>query len=382
MHEKDAHIKQLEEENAALKKKCEELEKRLRAYENPHTPPSKHIKRKVTIVKTPQKRGAPKGHKGFTRKTPTPERIIELEPENCPRCEAKKPRILKKHKRTVEDIQIINVVTEFHYYDCLCEKCGKKFVTTSDELPKNGRFGPTISSLWTILHYVGTIPFNRLSQISSNCFGMNISAGGIHNCIYRTVGVFEPYYRRIRNRVAKSQYVRSDETTYPFNGEKHWLWNISTKKDVLILIRDSRGSKVLKEVFGDFLDGILNSDCFSAYARFKAAQYQKCWAHVLRDGKDLAKRSKEGKELYKMLSHMYDYITKVKDNSDENTQKVKKWVWRAKKKINLWLDKNYESKAVLNLILRMSKYEEDWFTCLKYPFVEPTNNSAFAKLLR
>lgn len=383
MSEEDKHTNDLDEENQRLKKEIEklrrenkELKKRLRAYENPHTPPSKHIKRKVTIVKTPQKRGAPKGHKGVTRKTPTPDRIIELKPENCPRCKSKKLES-KKHRKTVEDIQIIKVVTEFHYYKCVCKKCGKKFVTSSEELPKKGSFGPTVSSLWTILHYVGTIPFDRLSLISKNCFGMRISAAGIHNAIYRTVEVFEPYFRRIRNRVVKSRYVRSDETGYPFNGEKkHWLWNLSAKKDVLVLIRDSRGAKVLKEVFGDFLDGVLNSDCYSSYERFKAREYQKCWAHVLRDARDLAKHSKEGEELYKMLSHMYDYIAKVKDNRDENTAKVKHWIWRSKKKISSWLDKNYDSKAVLNLILRMSKHMDHWFTCLKYPFVEPTNNSS------
>jgi len=383
MSEKDKQIKGLDEENKHLKKEIErleienkELKKRLRAYENPHTPPSKHIKRKVTTVKTPKKRGAPKGHKGVTRKTPAPDRIAELEPTICPRCKAKKPRILKKHRKTSEDIQIVKVVTEFHYYDCFCEKCGKKFVTSSEELPKKGRFGPTISSLWTILHYVGTIPFDRLSLISKNCFDMTLSAAGMHNCIYRTAGVFEPYFRRIRNRVTKSGYVRSDETSYPFNEEKYWLWNISTPKDVLVLIRDSRGAKVLKEVFGHFLDGVLNSDCFSAYGRFKAREYQKCWAHILRDAKDLAKHSKEGEELYKMLSHMYNYIARAKDNGDENTAKVKHWIWRSKKNINSWLDKNYESKAVLNLVLRMSKYMDQWFTCLKYPFVEPTNNSS------
>ena len=32
-------VKELESENALLKEKIDELERRLRAYENPHTPP-------------------------------------------------------------------------------------------------------------------------------------------------------------------------------------------------------------------------------------------------------------------------------------------------------------------------------------------------------
>jgi len=329
------------------------------------------------LLKRQRREELQKGHRGITRKTPTPDRIIELEPKNCPRCEGKKLES-KKHKKIVEDIQIIKVVTEFHYYKCVCKKCGKKFVTSSKDMPKKGNFGPNISSLWSMLHYYGTMPFDRLSTISENCFDTRISTAGIHNVIYRTAGVFEPYFRRIKNRVAKSDYVRSDETTYPFDGEKkkHWLWNISTIKDSLVLIRPSRGAKVLKEIFGKFLDGILNSDCFGAYVRFNAREYQKCWAHILREAENLAKHSKEGEELYKMLSHMYQYIKRVKINGDENTQKVKKWIWRSKRKINLWIYKNINSKAVMKLVLRISRYIDHWFTCLKYPFVEPTNNSS------
>jgi transposase len=383
VQEKDKHIKQLEEENAILKKeneelkeKCKDLEKRLRVYENPHIPSSKQIMNVVGVVRTPKKRGAPEGHKGFTRKRPVPDQVIELKPERCPRCDNKRIMMLKKHRKIIEDIQIVKVVTEFHYYDCVCEKCGKKFMTTSEDIPKQGRFGPNILSLWAILHYIGTIPFDRLSTISRNCFTMNISTAGIHNVIYRTAGIFEPNFNRFWNRLAKAKYVKSDETAYSFNGKRYWLWNISTVKDVLVLIRNNRGAKVLKEVFGDFLDGILNSDCLRTYDRFKVREYQKCWAHVLRDAKDLAKHSIEGTWLYEMLSHMHKYINKVKDNSDENTLKVKQWIWRTKKEMDSWLDKNYESKAVQNLILRMAKYKDHWFTCLRYPFVEPTNNGS------
>lgn len=365
-----------EEQIAELRERCEELEKRLRIYENPHIPSSKHIIKTVKIVRKPRKRGAPKGHKGNTRETPSPDIIVELKPRSCPRCNCRKIRILKKRKKTIEDIRIIKVVTEFYYYECLCEKCDKKFVTSDEELPKKGKFGPNILSLWGMLHYHGTIPFDRLSTISKECFNMEITPGGIHNAIYRTTTIFEPYFKRIKNRVIKSNYVRSDETTYPFNGLRYWLWNISTKKDTIVLLRQSRGAKVLKEMFGNFLDAVLNSDCLRTYDRFKAKEYQKDWAHVLRDARDLAKHNEEGIKLYKILSRMHNYIKKVKERKKENTPKVKLWVRQAKKKINSWLDKNYQSKAVLNLVLRMSKYNNQWFTCLKYPFVESTNNES------
>ena len=48
---------------------------------------------------------------------------------------------------------------------------------------------------------------------------MGITSGGIHNAIYRTARIFEPTFQTIKNRIIGLNYVRSDETSYPFNGQ-------------------------------------------------------------------------------------------------------------------------------------------------------------------
>lgn len=361
-----------------LLERIKSLEARLRLYENPHVPSSKRVIKEVKIVKKPKKRGAPKGHRGATRERPTPDRVVELKPKSCPRqgCGSKRIRVLKKFTKPVEDIIIIRITTKFIYYECMCKDCDTQFVTGCEELPKVGNFGPNLSSLWTALHYIGTIPFERLAAISENCFGVGVSHTGIQNAIYRTAAAFEPNFERIWGRVSESKYVRSDETTYSFNGKKYWLWNISTENDTLTLLRGTRGSAVLKEVFGEFLDGILNTDCFRGYDKFKAREYQKDWAHVLRDARDLAKHDDDGKWLHRELSRMYRHILKVKREGDEGSPRVERWIKRSKERILKFVEKNYMSKAVLNLALRLSKYRDHWFTCLKYGFVEPTNNAS------
>lgn len=72
---------------------------------------------------------------------------------------------------------------------------------------------------------------------------------------------------------------------------------------------------------------------------------------------------------------MFKHISKVKQNKDENSEKVKLWIWRQKRKMASWGSRTYESKAVLNLVKRINKHLDHWFTCLKYGFVEPTNNA-------
>lgn len=374
----EKRLAQLEQKVAELEKENAELKRLVVFLTSPHIPPSKRIikEAKKEAEKPPAKKGAPEGHRGATRTRPKPDQTIFLNPISCPnkKCKSKNISVIKKHKKTVEDIKIVKTTTQFYYFDCVCNKCENEFTTTSKDLPKQGNFGPNIISAWSTLHYIGTIPFDRLSKISENLFNVNITPAGVHNAIYQTSGIFENDFQKIKTNITKSNYVRSDETGYSVNGKNWFLWNLSTPKEALVLIRPSRGSKVLKEVFGDFLDAVLNSDCFSAYSKFKAREYQKCWAHILDDAKDLAKNSDEGFELHKILSRMFSYIKKTKEAKAENTPKVKKWIKTTVKKIDFLAKKKLDSKAVKNLILRLEKYREQWFTCLKYPYVEPTNN--------
>ena len=212
----------LRNENEVLRKLCEELrnkyeslEKLLRKYENPHTPPSmKMVKEKETKQeKLPKKRGAPKGHRGATRVAPKPDEIVYLKPETCPNCGGHDIEVLNERKKTVEDIEIKKKVTRFHYNDCCCMICKRKFTTSSENLPKTGIFGPAISSVWAMLHYNGTVPFDRLSKFS-NGLGIELTPTALQNTIYRTAGIFEPEFNDIWDRVANSDYVRSDETSY------------------------------------------------------------------------------------------------------------------------------------------------------------------------
>lgn len=368
-------IERLQKEIEALKKDNEEVKRRLRIYENPHMPSSKQIVKEKKEEKEPQKRGAPVGHKGATRERRAPNRFVRHQkPKTCPSCKGMNVQA-DERKQVVEDIIIIPDVAEISYYDCLCKDCGKAFSTASSDLPKKGNFGPTITSLWASLHYIGTVPFERLSLISKNCLGMPITAAGLHNVIYRNAGIFEDEFDGICEAVRNSKYAGSDETRYSFNGKTNWLWDISTNEDVLVLIRQSRGSPVLEEVFGEIYGGILNSDCYSAYEKYKAKEKAKDWSHIIRDARDTAKHNHEGAELHKQLSRMYRYIAKAKKNKGENSEKTKRWIRRQKRRMKSWKIRTYESKAALNLVRRICKYEDEWFTCLKYDFVEPTNDA-------
>ena len=207
-------VQELQRNVEELKNSVVELQRRLWIYENPNIPSSKRIlKEKKDDENRPEgKKGAPEGHVGATRDKPKPNRFIDLKPRVCAGCNSRNIEMTGKEKKIIEDIRIEKVVTEFTQYRYHCNDCGCDHVTTHPELPKTGIFGPTITGIWEMLHYKGHVPFECLSQISGNLFGVPITQGGMHNAIYRTAQIFEPTFEEIRQQIRESNYVRSDET--------------------------------------------------------------------------------------------------------------------------------------------------------------------------
>jgi hypothetical protein len=74
-----------------------------------------------------------------------------------------------------------------------------------------------------------------------------------------------------------------DETTYCIDGIKYWLWVATSDSVCALLLAPTRSSAELEQLLGEDLEGILSSDCFSAYGPQSAAAKQKCLADLERD---------------------------------------------------------------------------------------------------
>src|SRR3989344_5862708 len=87
-----------------LEKRVEELERRLLAYENAHTPPSKSRRRYPAREPTGNPVGAPQGHPGTTRPTPQPQKTINVTQDTCTQCHHPLGKPMKILKRIIEDL--------------------------------------------------------------------------------------------------------------------------------------------------------------------------------------------------------------------------------------------------------------------------------------
>jgi len=142
-----AELKKDNEEKAKIiaeqAKLIEELKVKLAKYDNPHTPSSAQKYKKNSASKnSSKKRGAPKGHRGATRPTPEPDRVVEVTADQCDQCGSTNLEECGVEKQVIEEIPPppkIEVI-QFNRHKYKCQDCEQKFTAKDEECPQKGRF--------------------------------------------------------------------------------------------------------------------------------------------------------------------------------------------------------------------------------------------------
>jgi transposase len=97
-------------------------------------------------------------------------------------------------------------------------------------------------------------------------------------------------YQEVKEAVTQADMAQVDETGWKEKGKRHWLWVAVTSRATLFLVSCSRGKKALQELIGEYFQGIVHSDRWSAYALVDNTRRQLCWAHLKRDFQALSER--------------------------------------------------------------------------------------------
>ena len=119
----------------------------------------------------------------------------------------------------------------------------------------------------------------------------------------------EPSYEKWLAYVKQPGVRCVDETTYCIDGIKYWLWVATSLEVCVLLLAPTRSSAEVKKLLGENFDGILSSDCFSAYNPMPAAAKQKCLTHLERDLKALhTSRFAANQEFAQMNADIIPYI--------------------------------------------------------------------------
>jgi len=360
-----------------LEKHIEELEKKLSLYENPNTPPSQRRFFPKPRNHPNGKPGQKEGHQGTTRPQAEPDRTIKVTASVCPHCKSRL-RFMRTERRVIEDVPIIRqkIVTEFLVSHYLCRGCGREVVPSHPDLPRTGRFGKSVTAETTAMKFCDRMTYGKITSALSR-HGIDLSSATILDLARRATNAMRPEYEAIMRRMRTAKVVYSDETGLKVGGKSCWIWVFVSGNDVLVVVANSRGKRVIESALGKDFSGIIVCDGWKPYSSF-TDRIQRCWAHLLREADKLAEDEKgngEAKRLAEELHSMFDECEGMLGKNPPHD--VRERIWAAMNaRMKRLVEMEYRSKAVKKFAGKISNGFDYWFTFVLNPGVEPTNNIA------
>jgi transposase/transposase-like protein len=365
-----AELKEVRGENRYLKETIKALLREFEEFKKIAKEKSKPSFIKEDVKEEPKKSGQKEGHVGYSRHIP--ERIDEVKEhklDKCPICNEPLSNTQEIRERTIEDIeQPKTKVTKHLIHRCYCKNCKKIVEPEIEDALSNSRFGLRLMILILILKLDSRIPSNKIISLLNAVFGIKISDGEIYGILKQLSEAFGDYYEELVIKIKEALVKNIDETSWRIDGKNYWLWIFINKEIALYIVRKKRSSKVPIEILGNQKGKTIIDDRFSAYnelAKVSGCEQQICWAHLLRNSKDLAKHYKEAKYIHKRMKYIYK-----KAKEGEKKEKLLHW-------IDLIAERNYHGTEVPKFVKSVFKnHRENLFLFVDNPEIDSTNNRA------
>lgn len=352
----------------------EKLNRKLRRYENPHTPPSKDERESRTsfVSKTGLAVGKRTGYKGATRQKKHPTDFISYFDAVCSQCSKQnKPKKIKE--KTYEDIpdpQPIKVIkATWGYYECSCGHCWE---SKPREIPDKGMFGKNMQSQITLLRFDDRLPLRKVISAIERQYKTTLTSKAVYDITKRVADIATPEYEEIKRKIRRATHLHIDETKIKIQGKTYWLWIFRSEKNIFFVIHKKRNRTVLDEILGYSYRGIIICDGLSAYEEYTKF-LQRCWAHILRETKEMAEKYDDAKPMHQWMKDLFAIVksVNVKYPPDKRKKLYDKCIQEMK-----WLIEKYSSyKHLTKVVTTIKNGLNFWFTRIIHPQIEPTNNN-------
>jgi hypothetical protein len=252
-----------------------------------------------------------------------------------------------------------------------------------DEVSSPVQYGSGIKSMVSYLSAYQYLPYKRLSVFFKDVFLLPVSEGSIENILEEMSQKSEVAYRRIQERIQKSEVVGSDETGCRVNGKQHWFHVWQNNVLTFIVAFASRGHSVIEEYFpGGFLQSFYVSDCWASQLKTKAKAHQLCTAHLLRELLNFEKSLHDTWSV-RMKELLYRAIALKRTMRIEDYQNPPEEVAILNEELDVLLsvDASGFHRKEQAFINRLQKHRQSIFPFLLHPNVPPDNNGSYPSFL-
>ena len=357
---------QLQKENLTLHKQVRKLEARLHIHENANTPSSKIRFKKQTKTNNKERfPGKPKGSKGGGLKLPKPDKIIEHK--------INKPGYKQVGKRIKTIIDFVDNPIEVVQHIIFQYKTPNgNIIEATHNLP-NGFYGKNLQAFVTMLKGRAGISHETISDLIqsirpdiSYCPATNL------NITDSISTALEPVRNQILETIRTGEYCQMDETGLREDGQNGYAWIACNPTNAIYEYDSTRSGGVAQRMLGKNFDNFVVCDGYGGYNGY---QRQRCWAHLLREFRELVEIHKELERDKDYLKNLYVRAVDAKNKSpDERTRIVKEL--DGEDELGSFIARLENKKCSKRFATTLKNARLNLFTGVIYPRIPLTNNHA------
>ena len=307
-------ISELEEENAALRKRDAERGRELDALREELAKVRKEIeewrrgfrergKRRTSRTEgrragTGKPRGRKPGHPGAWAKAPA--RIDdEVEYPVPPECSCGGAVVstgeTESTSTVVVDIPpVVPQHTRHVAHVGRCERCNKSVSAKLPGAPASGKsltevsLGPNVQAMALGLRFEQDVPLGKIRAFLGQWYGISVTSSGLSQMFDRLRRRSVPSYDELVEVARASNVVGLDESGHRQDGAAGWMWLMRTDHVSVFRVEMSRGAWVAEAMLGADFKGVVCSDFYGVYTSHDDWVHGYCGAHTIREAKKLA----------------------------------------------------------------------------------------------
>ena len=267
------------------------IDKVLKFYDSPHTPPSHKTVTQLEInkekkeerrQKNPEgRRGRQGGFKGYAVSRKSTQKVRHR-PQKCASCGGGNLKVTRIDNENVTDIPEIPqaTVTTHVTETCRCLDCNHS-TTPEKGLVKGTSFGPNLVKI-ALGMWKNKASYQDIAETFSDLFGIKGCAKStIQHAIDAAAASMEPEFHLIKAEMdARTTPVNIDETPYPVQNRTCQVWIASDPRSTVVVAAGSRGTAVIDKHF-PYYQRPVTTDGLASYNVLEVRQ--RCWVHLIRD---------------------------------------------------------------------------------------------------
>jgi len=267
-----------------------------------------------------------------------------------------------------------------------CSRCGNRYAA-KDLRGSRVILGQNVRSLVSYLSINNDASFSQIINLLNHCFSFKISCGEISNILEERGRCYLPEYNRILDTV-RAGPVHMDETRLPIQSEAgagyaHVMVSVNSF-DVVFKFADNRGKGNSEALIGENYSNVGISDRFGSYKHlFQNGKHQICWAHILRNARDIVhlkslpqEKVEHSANFAKQLKKVFKKIKKYKSEAynqevrESQAEKLTEYIQSICKADKL------DPKQLSDLKAGILEYQDSLFVCVRIDGIPADNNKA------